>query len=82
MYRLCEFERRRFLQVDDLPVWVVSAEDLILSKLVWARESESALQLGDIRLLIRSIPGLDWSYIEKWALELDVQHSLAKVRST
>lgn len=35
-YRIEEFERRRLVEVDGHPVWMVSPEDLILSKLVWA----------------------------------------------
>ena len=39
-YRLHEFARRQRLRVADFEVWVVSKEDLILSKLAWARESQ------------------------------------------
>lgn len=42
-YRLTEFERRRFIEVEGTPVAVVAPEDLILSKLVWARDSGSEL---------------------------------------
>ena len=38
-YRLHEFTRRLRLQLADFELWVVSKEDLILSKLDWARES-------------------------------------------
>ena len=48
-YRLKEFARRRRVRVDDFETWVVSKEDLILSKLWWARDSHSELQLRDVR---------------------------------
>ena len=47
-YRLEEFARRRRITVGDFATWIVSAEDLILSKLVWARDSHSELQLRDV----------------------------------
>ena len=47
-YRALEFERRRPLEIEGVTMWVVSPEDLILSKLFWAKESESEIQfMGD-----------------------------------
>lgn len=40
-YRQPEFDRRRKVEVADIPLWIVSAEDLILSKLFWAKEGLS-----------------------------------------
>jgi hypothetical protein len=47
-----------------------SKEDLVLSKLVWAKDSRSSIQLEDIRLLLES--GCDIDYLTKWASELGV----------
>ena len=44
-YRLKEFERRQNISIGEFDVWVVSKEDLILSKLFWARDSHSDMQL-------------------------------------
>jgi acetyl/propionyl-CoA carboxylase alpha subunit len=38
-YRRMEFDRRQQIQVGDLVTWIVSKEDLILSKLSWAQDS-------------------------------------------
>ena len=38
-YRQTEFSRRRHVTIDSVKTWIASCEDLILSKLVWARES-------------------------------------------
>ncbi|SRR5258708_5422790 len=46
-YRRTEFERRQEVSFQDARVWVVSKEDLIISKLHWARDSHSELQLRD-----------------------------------
>ncbi len=48
----------------DFETWIVSKEDLILSKLIWAKDSESERQLQDVRNLIAS--GHDESIIEHW----------------
>ena len=59
---------------------VVTAEDLLLSKLAWAAESRSEIQLQDVRNLIRSVADLDWTYIERWATELTLGELLREVR--
>ncbi|HUG40393.1 MAG TPA: hypothetical protein VMM12_07905 [Longimicrobiales bacterium] len=48
-YRLHEFERRRAITVAGVRVWIVSKEDLMISKLDWARDSRSEVQLRDVR---------------------------------
>ena len=67
-YRLVEFGRRQRVEVEDFQTWIVSKEDLILSKLFWARDSHSELQLRDVRNLIAT--GCDHAYIEHWTQEL------------
>lgn len=79
-YRRTEFERRRPVVVRGHSVQVVSPEDLVLSKLVWAKPSHSEVQLRDVRNLIACVERLDWDYVERWAGELDVRDLLAKVR--
>ena len=48
-------------------VYFVSAEDLILSKLLWHRESESSKQLQDVESIVKIQKKLDWKYLRKWA---------------
>ncbi|HUK91081.1 MAG TPA: hypothetical protein VLZ81_11820 [Blastocatellia bacterium] len=45
-YRQEEFGRRRPLTVSGFRTWIVSREDLILSKLYWAKDSRSEMQLN------------------------------------
>ena len=40
-YRHAEFERRKLVEFAGISTWITSREDLILSKLVWARDSGS-----------------------------------------
>lgn len=80
-YRIEEFERRRVVEVDGHPLWIVSPEDLVLSKLVWAKDSRSELQLRDVRSIIAFQPALDWTYVERWAASLTVTGLLREVRA-
>jgi len=79
-YRHEEFARRSAVEIDGVTMWLVTAEDLLLSKLVWAAESRSEIQLYDVRNLIRSVADLDWTYIEHWATELTLGELLREVR--
>jgi len=79
-YRQEEFARRSAVEIDGVALWLVAAEDLLLSKLVWAAESHSEMQLQDVRNLIRSVAALDWTYIERWAEELTIGELLREVR--
>ncbi len=72
-YRRKEFSRRNKVAVDDQLLHVVAPEDLILSKLDWAKESRSEVQLTDVRNLLRSVKGLDRRYLARWAKQLGVE---------
>ena len=56
-----EFARRRRITIGDFQTWIVTREDLILSKLYWARNSRSELQFRDVRNLLGS--DCDMSYL-------------------
>ena len=72
LFRKAEFDRRRKISLEGTDVWLVSAEDLILSKLYWAKDSKSETQLRDIQNLLGGICEVDSEYLEKWAKELGV----------
>lgn len=76
-YRLHEFDRRVRVQVADFELWVVSKEDLILSKLEWARESMSERQLSDVENLIAS--GCDEACLRTWSAALNLTDMLTRV---
>jgi len=69
-FRRVEFERRASVNFATIQTWIVSREDLILSKLVWARAGASELQLRDVRALIAD--NMDTSYLRHWAAVLGV----------
>ena len=72
-YRRMEFSRKKKIAVDGQDLCVVAPEDLILSKLVWAKDSKSEVQLRDVRNLLQSVKGLDRRYLARWAKQLGVE---------
>ncbi len=78
-YREVEFQRRRLIELDSTKVWVVSSEDLIISKLYWAKDSFSQLQIGDVRKLMTSVKDLDMNYINKWIQQMGLSEIFTKV---
>jgi predicted nucleotidyltransferase len=69
-YRQLEFERRQEVAIQGTKVWLVSKEDLIISKLYWARDSHSELQLRDVKNLLAA--GYDIEYLEHWTRKLEL----------
>ena len=75
-YRRAEFERRQRITIEDFSTWIVSKEDLIISKLWWARDSHSELQLRDVKNLAGT--GCDAGYIARWTQELGLHNLWAQ----
>ena len=67
-YRRAEFERRQRIAIEDFSTWIASKEDLIISKLWWAKDSHSEQQLRDVKNLAGT--GYDTGYIAGWTKEL------------
>lgn len=66
-----EFKRRRYEKIFDFHAWIVSPEDLILSKLIWIQKSQSDTQINDIRSLLRNT-SIDKNYILAWCKKLKI----------
>lgn len=79
-YRREEFARRRAVSVAGQQIFIVAPEDLILSKLDWAKESRSQMQLDDVRNLLRSVQELDAAYLNRWADRLGLTALYLEVR--
>ena len=80
VYRREEFSRRRRVIVDGESVTIVAPEDLILSKLEWAKESRSQMQLDDVRNLLRSVQSLDHAYLDRWVDRLGLARLYREVQ--
>jgi hypothetical protein len=70
--------RTRIRFLDDIDLWIISKEDLILSKLSWAKNTNSEMQKRDVANILRN--GYDEDYVERWATKLDVKDLLAECR--
>ena len=79
-YRREEFARRRAVTIAGQEVFIVAPEDLILSKLDWAKESRSQMQLDDVRNLLQSGQGLDMAYLNRWVDQLGLSTIYQEVR--
>ena len=71
-YRRAEFERRQRIAIEDFSTWIASKEDLIISKLWWAKDSHSEMQLRDVKNLVST--GCDTGYIECWTKDLGLHN--------
>jgi hypothetical protein len=72
-----EFGRRQRIAIGDFSTWIASREDLILSKLYWARDSRSEMQLSDVRNLLST--DCDLTYLRSHATPLGISELLEEV---
>jgi hypothetical protein len=71
-YRRAEFDRRQQIKIDNFSTWIASKEDLIISKLFWAKDSGSEVQMRDVQNLVAT--GCDAAYIDNWTRELGLSN--------
>lgn len=78
-FRQNEFDRRIKMDYFGKMIYVVSPEDLLISKLIWIQDIQSAIQMEDIKNLV-NVPSLDWGYIHSWvnSLKLNTFNLLKK----
>ncbi len=68
-FKQMEFDRKVRVNYFDTNTHVVTAEDLLISKLICIQEYQSAIQIEDIKTL-KSIDTLDREYINHWVESL------------
>jgi hypothetical protein len=74
------FSRRINVEIMGVKAAVQSAEDTILSKLQWGKESGSEMQYRDaMGVALQQWERLDQKYLWRWAAELDVTEVLEKL---
>ncbi len=71
-YREFQFSRRKKVTFSNQNIFVISPEDLVISKLIWIEKTPSELQQNDI-LAILNFPELDLDYINKWSHKLQIE---------
>jgi len=66
-----EFRRRTQANVEGVRLFVATAEDVVLSKLEWAKLGESSRQIEDVAGILKArASSLDRVYVEKWVKEM------------
>jgi hypothetical protein len=69
-----EFRRRKLVDLQGSPLFVASAEDVVVSKLEWAKLAQSQRHIEDVAGILRMRwDSLDRVYLEKWILELRIE---------
>jgi len=71
-FEIFKFKRRKQIDYFGLNIWVITLEDLIISKLIWIQQLESELQKRDIENLLEN-PNVDLEYVKKWCKELNLK---------
>ena len=71
-YRLEEFSRKVFSNKFGFDAYVVTAEDLLISKLIWIQPYQSKQQTEDIENILDN-KTLDRLYIDKWVKQLHLK---------
>lgn len=80
-YRELEFKRRKEIEVEGVRMWIVSPEDLILSKLAWAKDNPSEVQLKDVKNILSVSEAIDREYLERWIQSLGLGEIYSRVKS-
>lgn len=77
------FRRRRAQTVFGRTIWMPSAEDVILSKLLWYKEAQTDKHLNDVRgVWDLQKESLDRNYLGAWAVKLAVQNWLERIENS
>ncbi len=71
-FEIQKFQRRKQIDYLGVKIWVITLEDLIISKLNWIQQLESELQKRDIESLLEN-EDADMNYIKKWCKELKLK---------
>lgn len=72
------FDRRRMVDFYGKDIWIITVEDLILSKLLWAKDSMSEMQFKDVKNLMKTEH--DTVYVESWLDKLGVREGFTLSR--
>ena len=70
------------MNVDGMPVFVASVEDVVIAKLEWSRLAQSERQIEDVAAILRlQWDRLDQNYLRHWIDELNVETEWQKAKA-
>jgi hypothetical protein len=76
-----EFRRRQPVRLQDVPLFLASAEDVIISKLEWAKLAQSRRQIEDAAAILRvRWDALDHTYLTKWTTALGLTNEWSEAQ--
>jgi hypothetical protein len=71
-----EFDRRQLIQLQDLQLFIATAEDVVVAKLEWAVRAKSRRQIEDASAILSARwTSLDRSYFDKWVNVLGLKNA-------
>ncbi|MEP7108989.1 MAG: hypothetical protein ABI760_13435 [Ferruginibacter sp.] len=68
-YGIEAFNRRIEMEYYGKNFFLITAEDLLISKIIWIQNIQSAVQMEDIKNLCR-LDTIDWNYTNNWIKKL------------
>lgn len=76
------FARRRRLEVFGREAWVLTPEDVLVTKINWIHRAGRKKDVPDVENVIAiQRDSLDWAYIEKWCDQLGSRQVLDQIRA-
>lgn len=76
------FARRRLLQIYGGHAWVLTPEDVLVTKLNWLHRSNRKKDLADIQnVMLVQFNALDWHYVETWCDQHGSRPLMERVRA-
>src|SRR5260221_6825960 len=75
------FARRRKLPMLDRETWILTVEDVLVTKLRWLHLANRVKDLGDIQNVM-AVSGdiVDWPYVERWCEQHGSRPLLEQIR--
>ena len=70
-YGIEAFNRRNEMEYYGKNFFLITAEDLLISKIMWIQNIQSAIQMEDIKKL-RQLETIDWKYTNSWIKKLNL----------
>lgn len=75
-YSQVAFANRRDVDVEGVMISLIAPEDLIVTKLIWAKKSGSDIQIRDVHQMLTGNEKLDYDYLNRWARKTSVEKLL------
>jgi hypothetical protein len=71
IFEIAKFKRRKAIEIFNHQIYVITLEDLVISKLRWIQQLESEMHKRDILALLQN-PDVDLLYIKEWCNRLNL----------